>query len=159
MTFSRRRSLKSGWTAASSACVGSIDASMGIPGAILMHLVSRWQDLIACHRAACWAVRAWSTSSTAAWAPLPPRIRISVLMSSTASADPAKHFEGVPHRTVETTAALLQLPAYKEVIRLGNDGGCGAAMLTGKSVAVPYVSAFTGALGITQAIRIASGKA
>lgn len=74
------------------------------------------------------------------------------------SADPARHFEGVDDRTAETTAALLQLPAYKEITRERNDGGCGAAMLAGKSVAVPFVSAFAGALAISQAIRIASGQ-
>jgi len=76
-----------------------------------------------------------------------------------AATDPAQHFEGVEDRTAETAAALLQLPAYEEITRQRNDGGCGAAMLAGKSVAVPFVSAFTGALAITQAIRIASGEA
>ena len=37
--------------------------------------------------------------------------------------------------------------------------GCGAATLAEQSVAVPFVSAVAGALAITQATRIASGKA
>ncbi len=82
--------------------------------------------------------------------------RINVFDTAT---DPAQHFEGVEDRTAETAAALLQLPAYQEITRQRNDGGCGAAMLAGKSVAVPFVSALTGALAITQAIRIASGEA
>jgi hypothetical protein len=75
------------------------------------------------------------------------------------AADPVKHFDGVEDRTEETAAALLQLPAYQELTRQRNDGGCGAAMLAGKSAAVPFVSAFTGSLAIAQAIRIASGEA
>ena len=75
------------------------------------------------------------------------------------AADPAKHFEGVEDRTAETVAALLRLPAYQEITRQRNDAGCGAAMLAGKSVAVPFVSALTAALAVTQAVRIASGEA
>ncbi len=53
----------------------------------------------------------------------------------------------------------MQLPAYKRLAESRGDGGCGAATLAGTSVAVPFVSAFVGALSITQAIRIASGEA
>lgn len=73
--------------------------------------------------------------------------------------DPAAHFAGVEDNTNEVIADLMQLPAYKELAAKSGDGGCGAADLAGKSVAVPFVSAFVGALAITQAIRVASGQA
>lgn len=72
--------------------------------------------------------------------------------------DPADHFAGVDDSTERVVQDLLQLPAYKELAANRGDGGCGAATLAGSSVAVPFVSAFVGALAITQAIRICSGE-
>ena len=48
---------------------------------------------------------------------------------------------------------------YQDLARVRGDGGCGAAMLAGSSVAVPFVSAVAGAFAVTQAIRIASAQA
>lgn len=73
--------------------------------------------------------------------------------------DPAKHFEGVEDRTEEAIRELLELPAYKELARTHKTGACGAATLAEKSVAVPFVSAFVGAVVVTQAIRYVSGEA
>ena len=72
--------------------------------------------------------------------------------------DPAQHFAGVEDDKGSTVQGLMELPAYKELARSQNDGGCGAALLAGRSVAVPFVSAFVGAIVMTQAIRIASGE-
>ena len=63
---------------------------------------------------------------------------------------------GVEDRTPEVSKELLKLPAYRELAASRGDGDCGAAMLAQRSVAVPFVSAFVGALAITQAVRIAS---
>ncbi len=84
------------------------------------------------------------------------KVRVNVFDSTI---DPAKHFDGVEDATEKRIAQLLQLPAYMEIARSGGDGQCGAAMLAEQSVAVPFVSAVAGAFAITQAIRIASGKA
>jgi hypothetical protein len=84
------------------------------------------------------------------------KVRINVFDST---ADPARHFEGVEDETDHRVAQLMQLSAYQEIARNSGDGRCGAAMLAEHSVAVPFVSAFAGALAITQAIRISSGKA
>jgi len=73
--------------------------------------------------------------------------------------NPVDHFQGVEDQTREEAEKLLQLPAYQEIALNRGDSGCGAAMLADMSVAVPFVSAFVGALSITQAIRIASGEA
>ena len=73
--------------------------------------------------------------------------------------NPADHFQGVDDQTKEQAEKLLQLPAYQEIARARADSGCGVAMLADIAVAVPFVSAFVGALSITQAIRIASGEA
>jgi len=73
--------------------------------------------------------------------------------------DPAQHFAGVEDDRVSAVEELMRLRAYKEFALSQNDGGCGAAMLAERSVAVPFVSAFVGAVVITQAIRIASGEA
>jgi hypothetical protein len=72
--------------------------------------------------------------------------------------NPAKHFDGVEDRTAETAKALLGLPAYRDLSKSLNDGGCGAATLAEKSVAVPFVSALVSALVVTAAVRIASGE-
>jgi hypothetical protein len=72
--------------------------------------------------------------------------------------NPARHFEGVEDQISQRVATLLQLPAYQDLARSHIKGPCGAAMLAEHSVAVPFVSAFVGALAITQAIRIASGQ-
>lgn len=84
------------------------------------------------------------------------KVRVNVFDSSL---DPAQHFEGIEDDTDSRVAELMKLSAYQEIIRNSEDGRCGAAMLAEQSVAVPFVSAVAGALGITQAIRIASGKA
>lgn len=73
--------------------------------------------------------------------------------------NPADHFQGVEDQTKEVAQKLLQLPAYQDIAQNRADSGCGAAMLAHIAVAVPFVSAFVGALGITQAIRIASREA
>jgi hypothetical protein len=73
--------------------------------------------------------------------------------------NPADHFQGVEDQAREVAQKLLQLPAYQDVAQNHADSGCGAAMLADIAVAVPFVSAFVGALSITQAIRIASGEA
>lgn len=70
--------------------------------------------------------------------------------------DPAVHFEGIEDETERVVKELMALPAYQDLAR--SDGDCGAAMLAERSVAVPFVSAFVGALAVTQAIRIASGE-
>ncbi len=84
------------------------------------------------------------------------KVRINVLDSTI---DAARHFEGVEDETDGRVAQLMNLPAYQEIARKGDAGQCGAAMLAEQSVAVPFVSAVGGALAITQAIRIASGRA
>ncbi len=71
---------------------------------------------------------------------------------------PAQHFAGIDDDRESIVEELMELPAYKELARSQNDGGCGAALLAGHSVAVPFVSAFVGAIVMTQAIRIASGE-
>jgi hypothetical protein len=73
--------------------------------------------------------------------------------------DPADHFRGVEDQPVQLAQELMQLPAYQYLARVRGDGGCGAAMLAGSSVAVPFVSAVAGAFAVTQAIRIASARA
>jgi hypothetical protein len=75
------------------------------------------------------------------------------------NANPGNHFADVEDGTAQVVHDLMQLPAYKQLAESRGDGGCGAATLAGTSVAVPFVSAFVGALSIAQAIRIASGKA
>jgi hypothetical protein len=83
------------------------------------------------------------------------RFRVNVFDSA---GNPADHFQGVEDQA-EVAQKLLQLPAYQDVAQNHADSGCGAAMLADIAVAVPFVSAFVGALSITQAIRIASGEA
>lgn len=72
--------------------------------------------------------------------------------------NPEKHFRDVSDdkRTID---GLVRLPAYQTLANAMNDGGCGAAVLAGQAVAVPFVSAFVGALALTQAIRVCSGNA
>lgn len=84
------------------------------------------------------------------------KLRINVFDSA---GDPASHFEGVEDQTMQVVEQLLKLPAYQDFARGNGDGQCGAAMLAERSVAVPFVSAFAGAVAITQAARIASGQA
>jgi hypothetical protein len=84
------------------------------------------------------------------------KFRLNVFDSS---ANPSNHFADVEDETAQVIQNLMQLPAYKQLAESRGDGGCGAATLAGSSVAVPFVSAVVGALSITQAIRIASGKA
>jgi len=83
------------------------------------------------------------------------KVRINVFDSTL---DPAQYFEGVEDEADSRVAELMKLPAYQEIARESDDGRCGAAMLAEQSVAVPFVSGFAGALAITQAIRIASGR-
>jgi hypothetical protein len=75
------------------------------------------------------------------------------------TSDPAAHFAGVDDETESVVKGLMELPAYRELALSDGDGGCGAAILAERSVAVPFVSACVGALVVTQAIRIASGEA
>lgn len=83
------------------------------------------------------------------------KIRVNVFDSNL---DPAKYFEGIEDATDARVAEVMNLPAYRQISQNSQDGRCGAAMLAEQSVAVPFVSAIAGALAITQAIRIASGK-
>jgi hypothetical protein len=85
-----------------------------------------------------------------------PKFRLNVFDSNT---NPSNHFVDVEDKTAQVIHDLMQLPAYKQLAESRGDGGCGAATLAGTSVAVPFVSAFVGALSVTQAIRIASGEA
>jgi hypothetical protein len=73
--------------------------------------------------------------------------------------NPADHFSGIEDRTEKVSRELMELPAYRDLAQKSKDGGCGVAMLAEKSVAVPFVSAFVGALVVTQAIRYVSGYA
>lgn len=84
------------------------------------------------------------------------KFRINVFDSTN---NPAAHFHGVEDQTAQVAQELMQLPSYQELVRRRGDGGCGAALLAETSVAVPFVSAFAGALAVTQAIRVASGQA
>jgi hypothetical protein len=84
------------------------------------------------------------------------KFRLNVFDSA---ANPSTHFADVEDETVQVIHDLMQLPSYRQLAESRGDGGCGAATLAGSSVAVPFVSAFVGALSITQAIRIASGEA
>ena len=72
--------------------------------------------------------------------------------------DPAVHFAGIEDETGGVVKELMEVPAYQELALRDGDGGCGAAMLAERSVAVPFVSAFVGALALTQAIRISCGE-
>jgi hypothetical protein len=71
--------------------------------------------------------------------------------------DPRRHFAGVEDRTEDRVQRLLDLPAYSKLLHESDDGGCGLALLAGKSVAAPFVSSLTGALTLAQAVRISSG--
>jgi hypothetical protein len=82
------------------------------------------------------------------------KFRINVFNSEE---NPAAHFIDVEDRTAKTVQDLMQLPSYIELAQSMNDGGCGAAMLAGSSVAVPFVSAVAGAIAITESIRVVSG--
>jgi hypothetical protein len=84
------------------------------------------------------------------------KFRINVFDSAS---NPAEHFKGVDDQTTLISQELLKLPAYQNLALSRGDGGCGAAMLAERSVAVPFVSAFVGGLAITQAIRVASAEA
>ena len=74
--------------------------------------------------------------------------------------DPAHHFSGMDDTQKETLDQLMQLPAYQELVEAeGKKAACGLALdLAGSSVAVPFVSAFVGALAVAQAIRISSNS-
>jgi hypothetical protein len=84
------------------------------------------------------------------------KFRLNVFDSAS---NPASHFADVEDETTQVIHDLMQLCAYKQLTEARGDGGCGAAMLAGSSVAVPFVSAFVSAFSITQAIRIVSGHA
>jgi hypothetical protein len=84
------------------------------------------------------------------------KFRINVFNSG---GNPAEHFGGVEDQTAQVSQELLKLPAYQELAASRGDGGCGAAMLAERSVAVPFVSAFVGSLAVAQAVRIASAQA
>jgi hypothetical protein len=84
------------------------------------------------------------------------KLRINVFDSTS---NPTDHFQDVEDQTAQVARELMQLSSYQELAHNRGDGGCGAAMLAERSVAVPFVSAVAGALAITQAIRIASGQA
>jgi hypothetical protein len=71
---------------------------------------------------------------------------------------PATHFAGLTDDFPDARDALLQLPAYERLLKDGSVDDCGAAQLAGISVAVPFVSAFAGALAVAQVIRVASGE-
>ncbi len=84
------------------------------------------------------------------------KFRVNVFDSA---ANPSDHFAAFNDQGSSPVEELMQLPAYKDLAERLGDGGCGAATLAGRSVAVPFVSALVGALSVTQALRIASGEA
>jgi hypothetical protein len=73
--------------------------------------------------------------------------------------DPKLHFAGVEDEATRTTSAIKQLPTFKRLLTEGKVDECGMAQLAGIPVAAPFVSAFAGALAVTQAVRLASGVA
>src|SRR5205807_7256373 len=72
---------------------------------------------------------------------------------------PSQHFAGVQDDAGEMVAETKKLPAYQSLIRDERLDDCGVAQLAGISVAVPFVSAFAGAVTVSQLIRLASGQA
>jgi hypothetical protein len=83
------------------------------------------------------------------------KLRVNVFDST---GDPARHFDGVEDHNEGDVERLVQMPAYQELVSASGDE-CGVADLAGRSVAVPFVSAFVGALAVAQTVRIAGGEA
>jgi hypothetical protein len=73
--------------------------------------------------------------------------------------NPKLHFAGVDDEFAQTTNDIKQLSNFKHLVSDGQVDECGMAQLAGIPVAVPFVSAFAGALALTQVIRLASGVA
>jgi hypothetical protein len=73
--------------------------------------------------------------------------------------NPKLHFAGVDDEFAKTTNDIKQLSNFKHLLSGGQVDECGIAQLAGIPVAVPFVSAFAGALALTQVIRLASGVA
>ena len=73
--------------------------------------------------------------------------------------NPKLHFAGVDDVFAQTTNDIKQLSNFKHLLSDGQVDECGMAQLAGIPVAVPFVSAFAGALALTQVIRLASGVA
>ncbi len=72
--------------------------------------------------------------------------------------DPRVHFQGVKDRTREDLESVLGLPSYKKLLAQSGDGGCGALTLAGQPIVLPFISALTAVLAITQVIRLESGS-
>jgi len=71
--------------------------------------------------------------------------------------DPKLHFQGVKDRAREDLDSVLELPAYKRLLSQSTDGNCGVLTLAGQPIVLPFISALTAALAISQAIRIENG--
>lgn len=72
---------------------------------------------------------------------------------------PDVHFkETKENNEVDVTARNLRLQAYQREMANNSSSACGMAEIAGASAAVPFVSAFAGALALTQAIRVSSGE-
>jgi hypothetical protein len=73
------------------------------------------------------------------------------------SDDPKAHFHGVKDRDRENLELVLGLPSYKKLLEQSEDGKCGALILAGQPIVLPFISALTAALSVAQAIRLESG--
>lgn len=71
--------------------------------------------------------------------------------------DPKAHFSGVKDRDRENLESVLGLPSYKKLLEQSEDGKCGALILAGQPIVLPFISALTAALAVAQAIRLESG--
>jgi hypothetical protein len=71
--------------------------------------------------------------------------------------DPKAHFRGVKDRDRENLESVLGLPSYKKLLMQSEDGKCGALILAGQPIVLPFISALTAALAIAQVIRLESG--
>lgn len=72
--------------------------------------------------------------------------------------DPKVHFRGVKDRDRENLESVLGLPSYKKLLEKSEDGRCGALILAGQPIVLPFISALTAALSVAQAIRLESGS-
>lgn len=51
----------------------------------------------------------------------------------------------------------MGLPSYKKLLEQSEDGKCGALILAGQPIVLPFISARTAALSVAKAIRLESG--
>jgi hypothetical protein len=71
---------------------------------------------------------------------------------------PAAHFSTVKDDVTRRHEDNIRLAAYQDEIARDPKAACGLAEIAGASAAVPFVSAFAGALAIAQTIRLASDQ-